>query len=102
MRHASITQRVVRASSLIAALLLVCPSLCAQPFGQKLSPSIVRWYPTKEAADSGVPSHALETQPKNPPEAGADFPIKPEYGTAEGRTTARVHVEPGTSLYGAG
>ena len=73
-----------------------------EPAGQALSPSVVRWFPTQEALDKAPPSHALELQPKRTIPLPPEFPIKPTYGKAESRTTARIDIKEGDSLYGVG
>src|ERR1043165_1337072 len=89
------------AAGLFAFTIALAPAALAQPYGQQLAPSVVRWHDSKESADAAPPSHALVTQPKDTPQA-EDAAVKPEFGKAASRSTARVHVESGSSLYGAG
>lgn len=87
---------------LCATVLLMCSGAAAQPVQQKLGESVVRWFPSQEAADKAVPSQAFEKQPKSPIQPATDGPLKPEFGHDGQRTTARLSLAAGDSLYGVG
>jgi alpha-glucosidase len=102
MPHKSIREK----SSLIVMLAAGWGLCCRaeEPAGQALSPSVVRWFPSREALDRAVPSHALLGQPKAAtPAAPTDFPYRPTYAKGEeGRTDASFAAAPGDSYYGVG
>lgn len=83
-------------------MLLACSGAIAQPVQQKLAPGAVRWFPSKEAADKAAPSQSLSVQPKAIPEPIADEVLKPEFAAEGERTTARINLSAGDSLYGMG
>lgn len=74
----------------------------AGPVAESIWPGIVRWYPSAAAKAAAplslivqIPSHRYGPAPDGQR-------VKPVYGEADGRITAHIDIEPGTSLYGAG
>lgn len=72
------------------------------PIAESIWPGIIRWYPSADAKTAAplslivqIPSHRFGPAPEG-------LRVKPVYGEADGRITAHIDIEPGTSLYGCG
>lgn len=85
-----------------AVVLLPFAARADDPVGQSISTAIVRWFPSQNALNTAKPSMVFEVQPQPIGAAPADFPIRPAYGSMDGRTTATLKLAPGDSLYGVG
>jgi hypothetical protein len=61
-----------------------------------------RFFPSAEVAASAPPSFAFESTPRVTKAIPGDFEYVPEYSVEEGRTTAKLKLPEGASLYGLG
>lgn len=70
-----------------------------------LGAATVRFFESAGAKESSLPSYALESEPAARGEllpAPAGFAVTPTFGRVDGKVSATVAIEPGTSLYGTG
>lgn len=74
----------------------------AGPVSQTIWPGIVRWYPSAEAMAGAPPSLIVQIPSSRFGPGPEHARITPEFAVADGRVSARIAIEPGTSLYGAG
>jgi alpha-glucosidase len=82
---------------------LTAPAAHAEPVAEAIGQGIVRFDASAEAAAQRRPSFAL-VRPFEPI-ASMDpkqLSVAPEYGFEDGRHTAKISIEKGTSLYGTG
>jgi alpha-glucosidase len=90
---------------LVAVLCLWAACVYAKPAGlsQLLDEGVVRFYAEGAKPEQLPPSLALETEPKVLGSAPKSWTLVPDYTVAQdGRQTARIDIQPGTSLYGTG
>src|SRR5678816_3137794 len=83
---------------LVSVCGLVASPLLAQPHGIAFG-NAGRFFPSAEVAASAPPSFAFESTPRVTKAIPGDFEYVPEYSVEGGRTTAKLKLPEGASLY---
>jgi len=97
LRRANMTPLAGLAAYLTVAWL--CNPVAAQPVAESLGPTASRYFQSRESAESAPPSWVLGGRRFNPDPAPTTT-LVPTFAEVEGKQTATITVDPGTSLYG--
>lgn len=100
MRHPLLP--LVRHALAPLLLLLAAAAAHAQVVAEDVGQGVVRFFASQGAADTQLPSLTVQAHLRSRGPAPEDFPVTPVFEEAGGRTTVRIPLEPGTSLYGLG
>jgi len=100
-----VTRRIVNVAVVITVLFALASLCCARSAGksQLLGDGIVRFYAPSVEPKQLPPSMALESEPKVLGPVPASWSLMPLFDVVtDGRHTAQIKIDAGTSLYGTG